>query len=187
MEEPPLLSAVKRIISGISIYEDHWWCSLKSHLFQGEFRYKLLYLREVSDNLPAAMSRVTVHRSQLEPVQCTASSKCIPVITFPVTRCSGRVGFTDHCCKTGTSTKLIVIVNILVSQHYPIYPLTQYFKNGMFRAVSFPLLPETVGNCLADSQPLINFTQQQTAAIRCNTSTFKIGYNSSFFESLEFK
>ena len=51
MEESPLLPAIKRIISGIGIYEDHRWCALNGHLLQGEFRYKILNLREVSDNL----------------------------------------------------------------------------------------------------------------------------------------
>ncbi|OPL19855.1 MAG: hypothetical protein AVO35_02455 [Candidatus Aegiribacteria sp. MLS_C] len=104
MEEAALLSPMERIISGIRVYEEHRWRSLKSHLLKGQFRYEILDLRELPNDLPVAIRSTPVLRTQLEAVQRTAASKRITAVAIPGTVRTGGVRLPDYRRIAGIST-----------------------------------------------------------------------------------
>jgi hypothetical protein len=103
--------------------------------------------------------------AQLQPVQRALARQSLRWITL-----------LHQCCDQRIVTQLIVIVQILVTERQPHYPLTDQRAYRVFHHSRTPVVPKTSRELGEQTGAPVNLPQQQSAPVRAQLSAIKLGH-----------
>jgi len=125
--------------------------------------------------------------SALQPLKCRLARQCLPLIGITTTLLSLHIGLLAQGGNQGIVSKLIMIVEIFVTQTKPVDALRDQLPNRVLGISGSPAIDETAGKLLEDPTAQINLAKQQPTGVRCDRSTVERGHNLTVSKGLKLK
>ena len=163
MEEPPLLLAVDRIVSGVEVQDDplrRLPMGLHEQIEEHPVDGLLVHC-----DLLVAIVRSGLAASQLEAVQGALAGQRLAAIGTAQALRTGRIGLADQGRQKRIAPQIVVVVEILVAQSQTVDPLADEIEDGVLDQISVAVIDKAVGELPQDARPLLDLSKQQAPSV----------------------
>jgi hypothetical protein len=173
IEEAAFLIAMQWVICCVKIQDNPVWrlgiCPKES------IHEEAVDHLRIADDLVVPMLVRDASRRQFKAIQSALAREGVAFVTLSCTLLAGRIDLADQSRKQCICAKVIVIVEILVSESDTEYPLRQKLKLRVFDHRLIAIVDETISEPLQEFRSGRDLTKQQPARIRRDPTTGEIG------------
>ena len=171
----PFLVAVQPVVGGVEI--EHDALGLARLRLNVEIGQQTVHRTRVENDLLVTALRVGVGRGSLEAVESALAGTGVAAVLGSAALLAFEVLFATQQGQQRVGPQLIVIVEILITQHQPVDALGDQFSHAVFDLPGLPMIPEAAGELPQDAGALLGLAQQHAAAVGGDRAAVETGHH----------
>ena len=185
VEESTLLLTVKWIVSRIEIEDDS--LPRPSVRVQKGIDKEAIHSIRPAHDLVVSVGRLRVGGCKLEPIERALARQREALISLAHPLRSSRIGLANQRRQQCVSPKLVVVIDVLVAERYPIHPLRNQIENAVLDELGGPVVDKTIRKLPEDPRTLLDLSKQKTTGVGGDPTSSEISHYLAIAKALKLK